>query len=238
MSGLISYAMLYGGDKKSISVIKPLSVTKNGKYDAPKGVDGFNPAIVNVPDRYTEGYNAGYEQGYSNGKKIYENLYDRETGTLPPVTDDMGNVIENAIPITNDDELNDYLKSTTFVSNGDSVNVIGFGGDTEFTVYRSEEYSDRYKQYVVKMNVKIRNRITGKERIFVGPNGLITDYPSIIKTKVNFVYFYNEYGSVGIDYSCTFPDGRDTGGNAGGDARDVGGTKFINNNTSTEWIYS
>ena len=222
----------------SPAVIQPLSVTQNGKYDAPAGVDGFNPVIVNVPDRYDEGYNAGYEQGYSNGKKIYENLYDRETGTLPPITDDMGNVIENAIPITNDDELNDYLKSTAFVSNGDSVNVIGFGGDTEFTVYRSEEYNSHYKQYVVKMNVKIRNRITGKERIFVGPNGLITDYPSTIKTKVNSVYFYNSYGSVGIDYSCTFPDGRDTGGNAGGDARDVGGTKFIENNTSTEWIYS
>ena len=39
-------------------VIEPLVITSNGKYTAPVEVDGFNPVIVNVPDRYDEGYAA------------------------------------------------------------------------------------------------------------------------------------------------------------------------------------
>lgn len=39
--------------------IQPLSVTANGSYEAPKGVDGYNPVNVNVPDRYDEGYEDG-----------------------------------------------------------------------------------------------------------------------------------------------------------------------------------
>ena len=37
--------MMSGG---SSAVIQPLSVTQNGKYDAPAGVDGYNPITVNV----------------------------------------------------------------------------------------------------------------------------------------------------------------------------------------------
>lgn len=222
--------MMSGGS----GVIQSLSVTQNGPYEAPKGVDGFNPVIVNVPDRYDK----GYEQGYSDGKKIYENLYARETGTLPPITDDMGNVIENAIPITNDDELNDYLKSTAFVSNGDSVNVIGFGGDTDFTVYRSDEYDSGEGAYVTKMCIKIRNRITGDEHIFAGDMGALEGELSSIKIKVDQLYFYDNYEAVGMWYSLELPDGRIFSGSAGGHANTVGGTKFINASTSSEWIYS
>ena len=38
--------MISGGDP----VIQPLTVTENGKYEAPKGVTGFNPVLVNVPE--------------------------------------------------------------------------------------------------------------------------------------------------------------------------------------------
>lgn len=48
-------------------VIQPLTVTQNGRYDAPAGVDGFNPVDVNVPDRYDEGYKDGSEDGYDEG---------------------------------------------------------------------------------------------------------------------------------------------------------------------------
>ena len=30
-------------------VVQPLSVTENGTYTAPSGVDGYSPVIVNVP---------------------------------------------------------------------------------------------------------------------------------------------------------------------------------------------
>lgn len=51
--------MMSGGSK----VIQPLSVTENGEYEVPKGVDGYNPVNVNVDDRYDEGYQDGYSQG-------------------------------------------------------------------------------------------------------------------------------------------------------------------------------
>ena len=39
--------------------IQSLTVTQNGRYDAPAGVDGFDPVDVNVPDRYDEGHTDG-----------------------------------------------------------------------------------------------------------------------------------------------------------------------------------
>ena len=47
--------------------IQPLTVTQNGRYDAPAGVDGYNPVDVNVPDRYDEGYKDGYDEGHKDG---------------------------------------------------------------------------------------------------------------------------------------------------------------------------
>ena len=48
-SELAAMIMMSGGS----GVIQPLSVTQNGRYDAPAGVDGFNPVIVNVPNDFT-----------------------------------------------------------------------------------------------------------------------------------------------------------------------------------------
>lgn len=49
--------------------IQPLSVTENKKYNAADyGCDGFNPVVVNVPDRYDEGYKDGYDEGYVDGE--------------------------------------------------------------------------------------------------------------------------------------------------------------------------
>lgn len=48
-------------------VIKPLTITSNGKYTAPTGVDGYNPVLVNVVDRYDEGYKDGHDDGYKEG---------------------------------------------------------------------------------------------------------------------------------------------------------------------------
>ena len=45
--------MMSGGKKPNI---KPLSVSKNGSYEVPDGVDGYNPVNVNVPsEAVTEG---------------------------------------------------------------------------------------------------------------------------------------------------------------------------------------
>ena len=64
----ICIGMLFGvGGNTKKPIIKPLSVTKNGKYTAPSGVDGYSPVDVEVPDRYDEGFNDGYDDGYTDG---------------------------------------------------------------------------------------------------------------------------------------------------------------------------
>lgn len=50
--------------------IQPLTVTENKEYNAADyGCDGFDPVLVNVPDRYDEGYQKGVEDG-KNSKTI------------------------------------------------------------------------------------------------------------------------------------------------------------------------
>lgn len=66
MSFIAGY--LLGLEDGGSGVIQPLTVTQNGRYDAPAGVDGFNPVDVNVPDRYDEGYKDGYDEGYADGE--------------------------------------------------------------------------------------------------------------------------------------------------------------------------
>lgn len=50
-------------------VIQSLSVSENGTYTVPEGVDGYNPVNVSVPDRYQDGYNDGYDDGKADGEK-------------------------------------------------------------------------------------------------------------------------------------------------------------------------
>ena len=71
--------MMSGG---GTAVIQSLSVTQNGLYEAPKGVDGFNPVIVNVPDRYDEGFQAGYTEGDNDGREAQKKICDEEKAIL------------------------------------------------------------------------------------------------------------------------------------------------------------
>ena len=56
--------MMSGGN----GIIKSLTATKNGVYNTPAGVDGYNPVLVNVADRYEEGYQKGYTDGEKDGE--------------------------------------------------------------------------------------------------------------------------------------------------------------------------
>ena len=40
---------LYRHSGSSNTVVEPLTVTKNGTYNPPPGVDGYNPVIVAIP---------------------------------------------------------------------------------------------------------------------------------------------------------------------------------------------
>ncbi len=52
----VSYAMgkAAGGGGGGTPVINPLSISENGTYSAPSGVDGYSPVSVNVPSRTLE----------------------------------------------------------------------------------------------------------------------------------------------------------------------------------------
>lgn len=82
--------MMSGGS----GVIQSLSVAQNGPYEAPKGVDGFNPVIVNVPDRYDEGFQAGYTEGDNDGREAQKKICDEEKAILIEEIDRQGKEIE------------------------------------------------------------------------------------------------------------------------------------------------
>lgn len=63
-------------------VIKPLTITSNGEYTAPTGVDGYNSVYVSVPDRYDEGFKDGYDEGDKDGREAQKKICDEEKAVL------------------------------------------------------------------------------------------------------------------------------------------------------------
>ena len=61
-------AMIMMSDSGKTPVIQSLTITANGTYSAPEGVDGYSPIDVKVPDRYQDGYTDGFSEGYNEGK--------------------------------------------------------------------------------------------------------------------------------------------------------------------------
>ena len=46
---LLKDRIINGSNAGSEAVIQSLSITANGTYTAPTGVDGYSPVVVNVP---------------------------------------------------------------------------------------------------------------------------------------------------------------------------------------------
>lgn len=60
------------GEEAVKAKIQSKTITANGTYSAATdGLDGFDPVIVDVPDRYDEGYADGYADGTANGEYIF-----------------------------------------------------------------------------------------------------------------------------------------------------------------------
>lgn len=222
------------------SIIEPLTITSNGTYTASGGIDGYNPVYVKVPDRYDEGYQNGYQDGYSDAEKIYGDLIDHEKGDLPSVTDDMGNVINNAIEIPNDDDLTKYIAATRFTGNGDGATITGIGGDTDFKIYRDEEALGTSGMWSVQLKIKMRNRTTGIESIVGSTSAVTVANPEDVKISIRSFGFMYNYGrvTVGLDYSIPSTGYQRSDSIQQAYATRVGGTKFIGTGTENEWIYS
>lgn len=227
--------MMSGG-----AVIQPITITKNGVYTAPTGIDGYSPISVGVPDRYTEGYNKGYQDGYNDGcndtKNIYEDIIKQIEGDLPPAIDDKGNEIPNAITPDNDDDLKKYLQAINFSSSdGGAVTVQGLGGaDTSFTVECVKNYHDDGTLYSTGARITAKNLLTGETKSFGGMVNFTGDNVTIKITDISFdsrhtavnvmVQFYKNGAPIGPPYG---------GQRLSVFASNVGGTSF--KDSDSQW---
>ena len=76
-------------------VIESITITRNGTYTAPKGVDGYNPVVVNNP------YETLWKQEHDQTEEIDTGLTDPEDNPiiidgLP--ADDLDDVINTGFP--------------------------------------------------------------------------------------------------------------------------------------------
>lgn len=222
------------------AVIHPITITKNGVYAAPAGIDGYSPVSVGVPDRYTEGYNKGYQDGYNDGcndtKNIYEDIIKQIDGDLPPVIDDKGNEIPNALTPDNDDDLKKYLQAIIFSSSdGGAVTVQGLGGaDTSFTVECVKNYHDDGTLYSTGARITAKNLLTGETKSF---NGMTNFTGNNVTFKITNIEFDPRHTAVNV-YVDFYRNGALIGPPYGGQrlsvyASNVGGTSF--KDSDSQW---
>lgn len=174
-------AIMLGGG--SSPVIQSITITENGHYEAPEGIDGYNPIDVNVPDRYDEGYKDGYDEGHKDGykdaKDLNQKIIEQLNGDLPSVTDENGNTIENAIVSDNPDYTNDILKNIVFSNGGGSVTVQNLSGDAKLTLVVDRVYIDGVN-CGVRYDVVVMNTLTGATYIQTGRStSKLIDYSEI-----------------------------------------------------------
>ena len=228
--------MMSGG-----AVIQPITITKNGTYTAPSGIDGYSPISVGVPDRYTEGYNKGYQDGYNDGcndtKNIYEDIIKQIEGDLPPAIDDKGNEIPNAITPDNDDDLQKYLQAVSFSSSdGGAVTVQGLGGaDTSFTVECVKNYNDDGTLYSTGAQITAKNLLTGETKSF---SGMVNFTGDNVTFKITNIEFNSSRHTAVYVYVQFYKNGAPIGPPYGGQrlsvyASNVGGTSF--KDSDSQW---
>lgn len=232
-----------GGGTGNKPVIKPLTVTTNGTYTAPSGVDGYSPVSVGVPDRYDEGYQAGYDDGYSDGyddaKDIYEKLIAQGNGDGETVEDDNGNVIDNAIVTDSPDELSDLLEGVVFPSGGGEVTVQGLSGaDCSFKIECEKEekiMADGTVQTITKPILTATNLVTGETLSFAIGNNFAATSPDTNTFKITDVSISSTQATVTIQwYKNGVPlTGSYATGAASVSASSVGGTSF--GSSDTQW---
>ena len=148
-----------GGETGNKPVIKSLTVTTNGTYTAPSGVDGYSPVYVNVPDRYDEGYQKGYDEGYEDGgndtrdeiannpddpthKEIYEDGKSNGEYTFPEGTE-----YEDIVNFIGDDTVVDK--------------TLGYGVSTIYKISESDPTRMDVMVVVVDSNGKYITNIKG-----------------------------------------------------------------------------
>ena len=88
------YSQGYSDGEAAVKAkIQSKTITANGTYTAAAdGLDGFDPVIVNVADRYDEGYDEGYQDGVQHGEYIFPD--DTSFDDIFAITDGTSNIID------------------------------------------------------------------------------------------------------------------------------------------------
>lgn len=195
------------------AVIKSLSITKNGKYEAPKGIDGYNPIDVAVPDRYNEGYADGYkdgfDEGYSEGdkdgraaqKKICDEEKENLINRIAELEEKQGYTLPDG---TNYDDICNLIGGDTVIDE-----TIGYGVSTETVIDPDDPTRQSVSVIVVDSTGK---RITGVygvsapikndwrvENIYVHNTGHVDMTFSYISDGIRKTVSFNGYYSVYLD---------------------------------------
>lgn len=156
--------------------IQSLSVTKNGEYEAPEGVDGYNPVLVNVPTAavvksITITSNGTYTpptgvDGYNPVivDNPYEDLYKLEHGDGeeidPGIDDEEGNpIIINGEEVDNLDDLNDLINAA--IVGGGSAEVVVSDGNNLIKIKYELVYTTKNGVEYVDPKTTITNMRTG-----------------------------------------------------------------------------
>ena len=230
MSFIAGYLLGLGQGGTSKNIIS-ITITENGHYEAPDGIDGYNPIDVNVPDRYDEGYKDGYNDAKDLNQKIIEQL----NGDLPPVTDDNGNTIENAIVSDNPDYTNDILKNIVFSNGGGSVTVQNLSGDAKATFIVSRVIDENGVDVGVRLDVLITNTLTGATFLQNGGSTTSQIYGKNWNIRLDSVLFSDDMHRV--SFQSWFYD-KTTGEDfryfeIGGNSRSVDAEKFGTSDSQT-----
>ena len=171
MSFIAGY--LLGLEEGGSANIQPLTVTKNGKYDAPEGVNGFNPVLVNVPaavksititknGTYTPP--AGYD-GYNPVivKNPYETLYKLEHGGGDDIDTNITDSDGNKIIITGEEisesDLNNLVNAA--IVGGGSAEAVVSDGNNLIKIKCELVYTTKNGVEYVDPKITITNMRTG-----------------------------------------------------------------------------
>ena len=134
--------------------IQSLTVTQNGTYNAADyGCDGFQPVLVNVPDRYDEGYQNGVEDGKNSFIISPLSVTKNGTYTAADYSCDGFDPVNVSVPTKEKElqDLEDYIKSK-YPDEADNIDTIL--GDAEFCKAEVEgaKYSYTYRAVRGKFN--------------------------------------------------------------------------------------
>ena len=169
--------MMSGGSK----VIKPLSVTQNGSYEAPEVVDGYNPVNVNVPsEAVTEGLavtangtytpSAGidgfnpvsvsvpdrYDEGYANGESAVKSKIQSK------------DITANGVYYAADDGLDGFDPINVSVPDRyDEGYQDGYQDGYSLADSYYNNVIDHDKQYLIAVTMRELSHVPGRNQLYV-----------------------------------------------------------------------